>query len=368
LHDERDYSAEIVDEASDMGKDDLKIGDDGWTEIVGASSPPSSQNKNAYNILGELMTQSSAFAEYAKKRAAAGRPIVHKIGAGISVEKDEQAAEAPSYREDWLAVYCSTKSVDRDAAEKRIRGVYVNAKKKTPKSILWCRSPMETAAEATRCAITEKMNNPWWRDKLDAISFSLPTTLDLSRAAVPVVGCEISNRVGSHYNADAEKIVQNVLAQAHFGSHHASQFVQVDFAHRVLQDKNCKKLLSLVEVARVCGWTWFFDDVAITTERPTKMLVDEKGELHCVDGQAIEYSDGFGACAWHGVRVPHAAILSPGDYEWDAVLSTANVALKSALTEIKAYHWSAGRDDYYDAALAAKRIGGEESVKKLTES
>ena len=68
---------------------DIIIGDDGWTEIVGEqyrggggttnSLSPVLGGIDAYQILGELMQQSPAFAQYAQKRAAASRPMTHKV-------------------------------------------------------------------------------------------------------------------------------------------------------------------------------------------------------------------------------------------------------------------------------------------------
>ena len=70
---------------------EMVIGDDGWTEIVGEQtrggtapmntlSPVLGANPGlAFEILGELMEKSPAFAQYAQKRAAASRPMTHKI-------------------------------------------------------------------------------------------------------------------------------------------------------------------------------------------------------------------------------------------------------------------------------------------------
>lgn len=70
---------------------EMVIGDDGWTEIVGeqtrGGTPPANTltpvlgaNPGlAFEILGELMEKSPAFAQYAQKRAAASRPMTHKV-------------------------------------------------------------------------------------------------------------------------------------------------------------------------------------------------------------------------------------------------------------------------------------------------
>lgn len=71
---------------------EMVIGDDGFMEIVGEQTrggTPASNSltpvlggvspQQAYEILGELVQRSPAFANYASTRVAASRPIVHKV-------------------------------------------------------------------------------------------------------------------------------------------------------------------------------------------------------------------------------------------------------------------------------------------------
>jgi hypothetical protein len=70
---------------------EMVIGDDGWVELVGeqtrGGTPASNSltpvlgisSDQAFEILGELVQKSPAFAQYAAKRAAASRPMTHKI-------------------------------------------------------------------------------------------------------------------------------------------------------------------------------------------------------------------------------------------------------------------------------------------------
>lgn len=69
----------------------LVIGDDGWPEIVGEQmrggvpqydslAPILGANPQfAYELLGEMLEKSPAFRNYANQRAAASRPMIHKI-------------------------------------------------------------------------------------------------------------------------------------------------------------------------------------------------------------------------------------------------------------------------------------------------
>jgi hypothetical protein len=46
-------------------------------------------------------------------------------------------------------------------------------------------------------------------------------------------------------------------------------------------------------------------------ERPDLLRIDARGRLHCPDGPALRYRDGWGAYAWKGVPVPAWMIEHP---------------------------------------------------------
>jgi hypothetical protein len=61
---------------------------------------------------------------------------------------------------------------------------------------------------------------------------------------------------------------------------------------------------------QVSGY-WFGKNVAFVVRKPRILARDERGLLHNAQGKAIEYVDGWGFWAWHGVRVPERAITTP---------------------------------------------------------
>ncbi len=48
-------------------------------------------------------------------------------------------------------------------------------------------------------------------------------------------------------------------------------------------------------------------------ERPSAIRLDDRRRPHCLDGPAIQYRDGTGAYAIHGVPVPQKYIETPAD-------------------------------------------------------
>lgn len=77
--------------------DDLILGEDGWTEIVGEQLRGGSTvaGDDAAHILGELVKRSPAFAAYASKRLAASRPMLSKTP--LNKARDWQIDFGPVY-------------------------------------------------------------------------------------------------------------------------------------------------------------------------------------------------------------------------------------------------------------------------------
>ncbi len=61
-------------------------------------------------------------------------------------------------------------------------------------------------------------------------------------------------------------------------------------------------------VAQNAGWWFPMRDVVVLCERPTEIHRDPQGRLHCEDGPAVRYPDGFAVYSWHGNRVPQDLI------------------------------------------------------------
>src|SRR5207253_2987035 len=107
----------------------------------------------------------------------------------------------------------------------------------------------------------------------------------------------------------------------------------LDFFARLGSPGGLKRASGLLAVARSTGWWWAFRDVAILTERPVVVHRDDRGRLHCSDGLALAYPDGWGICAWHGVRVPDQVILTPRSLTVEQIRDEQNVEVRRVMLE-----------------------------------
>ena len=72
----------------------------------------------------------------------------------------------------------------------------------------------------------------------------------------------------------------------------------------------------------------------ILTERPSLLRRDDAGRLHCEDGPAIRYLDGWGVWAWHGLRVDQGIIENPETLSADRITKEPNAELRRTYMEI----------------------------------
>lgn len=82
-----------------------------------------------------------------------------------------------------------------------------------------------------------------------------------------------------------------------------------------------------------CYW-WPNKDFCMACERPSGINMDDRGRLHCADGLAISWPDGWGLYRWHGVEVPKNAITNPESVDVKQIKSCSNMETKRALIEI----------------------------------
>ena len=83
--------------------------------------------------------------------------------------------------------------------------------------------------------------------------------------------------------------------------------------------------------AQSAGVWWSTVDYHIATERPTIIKHDPQQRVHCDDGPAIAYRDGWEVYAWHGVNVPKDMITS--DWSVSRIYREPNVEVRRCAVE-----------------------------------
>ena len=128
---------------------------------------------------------------------------------------------------------------------------------------------------------------------------------DLARAETYYWG---SNR-GALPSALHCPTTDRLIGSSFFGDYAFS--TMADDEHRVGDREPPELLAAAWEVARSSGMWWPFEGVAIMSDRPAELHVNQKYLLHRADGPAVVFRDGRNAFAWNGKAVPQKWIMRP---------------------------------------------------------
>ena len=207
----------------------------------------------------------------------------------------------------WFAVGSSCEPANRPRAEKAITAMYAEIGEKVP-TYIWCDSP------ATACLCLDLLR----RAEKDA---SLRSSLESS------LWSSLWSSLGSS------------LGSAYWGQHESAWLAFYAFCRDVVgveyDAKRSAQLDHWCEVAKSCGWWFPYHGLCVVTERPEIVRWEEREtpRLHCADGPALKYRDGWTVHLWHGTMVPARLIESPETYTAADIAAETNSEIVRALAE-----------------------------------
>jgi len=209
----------------------------------------------------------------------------------------EQIAKFPAYVAEWTGYGTCIDPTDRPRAEVAIATMYEIVGKKPPR-VIWCDSPLGMC---------------------------------LTRDAVKQLPASVWASVG----ASVRDSVRDSVWDSVYGQHEAAWLA----FYRFFRDEcgmtdQTDKLRGLWELCQSCGWILPFENVCFASERHDVCKLDGRGVIHCEDGPAIHYRDGFSVHAWHGTRVPAHWIEDKASLRASEVLAERNVEVRMAGCQI----------------------------------
>ena len=231
----------------------------------------------------------------------------------ISLEQltDEQKADIDVYRERWKKYSLSTDRVDVDKAKAAIIKTYECENYTPPTKFIYVQNPMVGCIIATFLEdnITDKIILKQFEEQgVD--------TLRLSDK-------DIRNLVGESHWERKKKDFSGMVYKACYGSHDAPWLCfHAFFNHHFGKSKNA---LGLIDLAKNCGWMWAFESVAVFTDRPTKLELNDSNELHNEEGAAVSYNADFDIYVVNGTNIPKEWVESPDTVDPISVLKEENV-------------------------------------------
>ena len=221
-----------------------------------------------------------------------------------------QEARFQEYIDRWTAIGLSTAQANRPAAEAGVRLAYQAAGLVAPSKFIWFDSPLSMGL--THYAISQSWNRLGQH-----------------------TGASVWASVGDSVRDSVRTSVRTSVRAIVYGQHEVSWLVFYAYMDEVLGLRaQCAPLDGLRQVCEHAGWWMPFADACFLSERHTTLRRDARGRLHCEDGLACGYPDGWGIYAWHGVRVPEAVILLPAEAVTKAhILQEQNAEVRRVLVD-----------------------------------
>lgn len=123
----------------------------------------------------------------------------------------------------------------------------------------------------------------------------------------------------------------------------------------IVYDKDKSELLHIwADLAKACSWFWCYEDFCFVSDKPD-LLKFNGNKLHCEDGPAVHYTDGYEIYFWLGVEVDKRWILDKQSITKEEILREDNAEKRRCIREIL------GAKKYYEV------IAGENGLILIDE-
>ncbi len=243
---------------------------------------------------------------------------------------DTQQAQLAQYGERWARYRQTTAPADRGEAEDGVRKAYAAAGLAPPRQVIWGDSPYEIAQKWARYAGAGESVRHLMIDMVRrraeaavdrAVSLTVRTALmgeaRLSRS--PAYGASIEDAVLHACENVRPKLRTRLFnlakltsfrrsqsfATGSFGFHSSAILGGLEYLHDVAGLRpHTRSLAGLWQIAKNASWIIPCEEACWLSDRPERLEIDANGRLHCANGLALSYRDGWSAYAWKGVIVP----------------------------------------------------------------
>jgi hypothetical protein len=272
----------------------------------------------------------------------------------------EQEAEAERFAEERIAAQLSTEPVDEPEAEQLLRQAYAVAGLPSPQQIQWVDGPLQLVTRLSPFSAWDSVGAriggfAWdhmaaraWDPVVARVRAHVEELLQTS--VEESLRTSVAARVQSHIEArvwagvwgrvrasmveslrtSGEDITWGLVEDSAAAFDNASWLSYYRFFDVYLAPNALDALAHFNE--RVSGY-WLGKEVALLVRRPRVLVRDQEGRLHCATGKCIEYRDGWGVWAWHGVRVPEQVIVAPERLKREDFLKERDVEVRRVIQE-----------------------------------
>jgi hypothetical protein len=267
-----------------------------------------------------------------------------------------QEQDLPEFRAQWLEVGLCTDPADRPRAEAAIAAMY-GAIDEAPPRFIWGDSPLECHLQMDLVEVELKQLPDLLQRRL-RVPLKFPTQGQL-RPRLPIqladqlrsslrdqlgeqlrlrLQIQLADQLRGSLPDQLDWPLQDLLwaqkvrfRSTFFAGQHDAYWVAY---HRFCEaigvcypDRLRARLGWHEEVVRACGWWWPFRGICFLADRPSAVHMRD-GRLHCEDGPAVAFRDGWSTYAIGGVQVDEQIVLRPETQTLAQLRSERNAEVK----------------------------------------
>jgi hypothetical protein len=273
---------------------------------------------------------------------------------------EAQTAQLVVYGERWAELRAATTPCDREAAQAGVVKAYAAAGLAPPRDIVWAGGPVEIATDWTRSRNTAGDNvrslvvDHVCRKAEAAVDRAVGLAVRVSLASEPRLArvppfctsideavlrdCErvrpyLRMRLASLFAPHKRTLLS--FAASSFSLVSAPTLGPLEYFHDVCGlQRQAETLRGLWQIGRNASWIVPHRQVCWLAERPQVIHRDPRGRLHCADGPAVSYRDGWSAYAWKGVLVPRWIIERPDLVTVRAISSAQDPQIRRCMIDV----------------------------------
>ena len=252
-------------------------------------------------------------------------------------------------RERWYAIGAQTGPADREVCRETLRAIYRLMGKEAP-DVLFCASPL--ACMLAKAAVDHALGDSLSAALRNALGVALLSAVRMPSLGVEVrdalrdalfepLGVEVRDALRDALRVEVRDAlgveVRDALENFFYGSHDAGWSAYYDFPQKYLgvrYQSTVKTRFDLwSSMTQHAGWWLPYERMCFVADRPVVQHVNAQRRLHCEDGPAMAFADGFSLWYWHGVRVPRDIILHPDTITMDAIRAESHTEIRRIMIE-----------------------------------
>ncbi len=122
------------------------------------------------------------------------------------------------------------------------------------------------------------------------------------------------------------------------GSMDAHWIAFYEFPKKFLGIRYCKKYEEILDtystLAKSCSWVWCYENYCFVSDRPEKILFNKQNKLHCEDGPAVKWIDGWEIYYWNDIEISKQWIVDKNSITKETIIKEKNAEKRRCIREI----------------------------------